>query len=147
MVQFTGKQCIRNYRDHSEERVNENFRIKIGFITFIREATKQDSNIANNSRGEWVYIRTIQGHTDGMAIMPELIGYVSIPYNWKEFIFHRGCSCDHWSITETGLVAGGKESKFGRQTIFFILVNPPGSDKNEEGQVVKSYCSIIFSRN
>ena len=60
MVQFTGKQCIRNYRDHSEKRVNENFRIKIGFIIFIREATKQDSNIANNSRGEWVYIRTIQ---------------------------------------------------------------------------------------
>ena len=64
--------------------------------------------INKNSRGELVYIRVIQGHTGGKTIMPELIGHVSIPSNWKEFIFHRGCSYDHRSITETGLVVGGK---------------------------------------
>ena len=49
----------------------------------------------------------------------ELLGYVAIPYNWKEFIVHKGSSFDCTSILKSGLVAGGRTSKDGRQTVFF----------------------------
>ena len=52
--------------------------------------------------------------------------------SWKEFIYHRGCSYDHLPILMTRLVAGGKESKAGRQTIFFTPLNPCGDDQDEE---------------
>ena len=29
-----------------------------------------------------------QGHTGGNMMAPELMGHVTIPYNWKEFVFH-----------------------------------------------------------
>ena len=74
------------------------------------EATGQDSNIAKISEENFVYIRTIQDHTGGMTVMPELMGYVSIPYNWKEFIFHRGCSFDHWSIPKLDLWPEGRKA-------------------------------------
>ena len=45
-----------------------------------------------------LYKRAIQGHTCGELIAPELLGHVPIPYNWKEFIFHKGCSFDCTSI-------------------------------------------------
>ena len=63
---------------------------------------------------------------------PELMGHVAIPYNWKEFLFHRGCSFDVTSILKSGLIAGGRESKEGKQTIFFTLLNPFGDDPDEE---------------
>ena len=60
-----------------------------------------------------------QVHAGGITIRPELMNYALIPYNWKEFIFHRGSALNQFSITQTGLVARGKESKEGRQTVFF----------------------------
>ena len=42
--------------------------------------------------------------------MPELMGYKSIPYNWKDSIFHRGCSWSVQSFLGSGLIPGGKES-------------------------------------
>ena len=41
------------------------------------------------------YFRAIQGHSCGIPIVSELMGYTSFPFNWKEYIFHRGCS---WSV-------------------------------------------------
>ena len=63
-----------------------------------------------------MYIRAIQGHTGENMIAPELMGHVAIPHNWKYFVFHRGCSFN----------TGGKESKEGRQTIFFTPLNAFG---------------------
>ena len=63
----------------------------------------------------------------------ELIGHVAIPYKWKEFLFHRICShtmCT--AILKSGLIAGGRESKEGRQNIFFTHPNPFGDDPDEE---------------
>ena len=51
-------------------------------------------------------------------IAPELMGHVAIPFKWKEFLFHRGCSFNLKSISDAGLMASGKESKEGRQTVF-----------------------------
>ena len=64
-----------------------------------------------NSQSSLIYIRAIQGHTGGNKIALELMGHVAIPYNRKELVFHRGYSFNIKSILETGLIAGGKESK------------------------------------
>ena len=37
-------------------------------------------------------------------------------FKWKEFLFHRGCSFYVTSILKSGLIAGGKDSKQGRQS-------------------------------
>ena len=54
---------------------------------------------------------------------------------WKRFIYHVGRARDRCSIAELGLVAGGKERKEGRQTIFFTLLDPFNSDANEADSI------------
>ena len=56
------------------------------------------------------------------------MAHILIPYDLKEYLFHRGRSFSIQSIQETGLIPGGKESKGGRQTIFFTPLNPLGDD-------------------
>ena len=73
----------------------------------------------------------IQGHSGGTTISPRLMNYVIIPYKWKRFIHHVGRVRDQHSIAEIGLVAGGKERKEGRQTIFFTPLDPFNSDADE----------------
>ena len=53
--------------------------------------------------------RTHGWESDGACVD----GSFAVPYNWKEFLFHRGCSFDVTSILKSGLVAGGRESKEG----------------------------------
>ena len=67
----------------------------------------------------------------GMIISPRLMNFVMIPNKWKRFIYHLGRARDQYSIAEAGLVAGGKERKEGRQTIFFTPLDPFNSDADE----------------
>ena len=85
-----------------------------------------------NSQNSLLYFRVIQGHTAGNLTAPELMGHVATPYNWKEFLYHRGFSFDVTSILQSGLVAGARESREGRQTIFFTPLNPFGDNPDEE---------------
>ena len=80
-----------------------------------------------------MYVRAIQGHTGATLTAPELMGHAAIPYKWKEFLFHRGCSCNVTSILTSGLIAGGRESKEGRQTVFFTPLNPFGYNPDKAG--------------
>ena len=57
-----------------------------------------------NSINSLMYVRAIQGHTGGNLVAPELMGHVTIPYRWKEFLLHRGCSFDITSILKPGLI-------------------------------------------
>ena len=68
----------------------------------------------------------------GITSAPELMGHVVLPCNWKEFLYHKGCSFNMKSILEQGLISGGKETKEGRRTIFFTPLNPFGKDEEEE---------------
>ena len=61
------------------------------------------------------------------------MGHVANPYTCKEFLFHRGCSYKVQSILRAGLIAGGRESKRGWQTIFFTPLNPFCPNPDEEG--------------
>ena len=66
-----------------------------------------------------------------MIISPRVMNYVMIPYIFKRFIHHVGRARDRYSFAEIGLVAGGKERKEGRQTTFFIPLDPFNSDADE----------------
>ena len=46
---------------------------------------------------------------------------MQIPYNWREYIHHGGSSRCRSSIVQSGLIAGGTESKGGRQTVFLHI--------------------------
>ena len=72
-------------------------------------------------------------------IAPELMGHVAIPFKWKEFSFHRGCSFNARSILDAGRIAGGKESKEGRQTVFCTPSDPWRHETEEEfdGDITK----------
>ena len=59
------------------------------------------------------------------------MNYMMIPYKLKQFIYHVGRARDQYSIAEAGLVAGGKERKEGRQTIFFTPLDPFNSGASE----------------
>ena len=65
---------------------------------------------AADHKNSLCYFRAIQGHSGGFPIVPELMGYTSIPCDWKEYIFHRGCSWGMQSILVNGLIRGGKEN-------------------------------------
>ena len=54
------------------------------------------------------------------------------PCKWKEFLDYQGCSHDVTSILRSGLIAGGRESKDGRQTVFFAPLNPFGNNPDED---------------
>ena len=85
-----------------------------------------------NSREVLLYIRAIQGHTGGNMTASELMGQIVHSHKWKEFLFHRGCSYKVTLILKSGLIAGGRESKEGRQTIFFTPLNRFGDNPDEE---------------
>ena len=85
-----------------------------------------------NSTKSSHYFRAIRGHSGGIPIDPELMGYVQIPYNWKKNVFTRGCSFSIQSIPENGLIPGGHGGDKGGQTIFITPLNPFGEDYDEE---------------
>ena len=104
--------------------------------------------IFRKENGELRYFRAIQCHSGGMIISPRLMNYVLIPYRWKRVIYHVGRARDQYTIAEAGLVAGGKERKEGRQTIFFTPLDSFNSDADEAESITdfrkprKVHCQI-----
>ena len=63
------------------------------WIQLIQEgSSKKSVEYCVDHRNSFNHLRAIQGHSGGIPIMPELMGYTSVPYNWKQYICHRGCS-------------------------------------------------------
>ena len=122
-VQFIGMRWFQNCWKHSETGEHKSFRTKSGINTFYEGSNKTRFECCESPQNSLVYSRAIQGHTGRIMIAPELIGHIAITYDWKDFIFHRSCSHNAKSILETGLVTAGRESKEGRQTIFFTPLN------------------------
>ena len=79
-------------------------------------SSKTRFEYCEDSKNSLAYFRAIQAHSGGIPIDPELMGYIRIPYNWKEYIF-------------TGVVLSTSNPSLrteGRQTIFFTSLNPFG---------------------
>ena len=56
---------------------------------------------------------------------------VWISNNFFEYIYHIGCAVSLYSITNSGLVAGGQNSSSERQTVLFTVVNPTNKDHRD----------------
>ena len=113
---FTGTIYLRNWWMHSG--IKGNNKMRFGYC--------------QNSEQYCIFLQFKVILVDTWWCMQELMGPVEIPYNWREFVFHRGCSSNGNSNHETGLVAGVTESKEGRQTIFFTHLNAVGENQDEE---------------
>ena len=132
---FIGTQFARFWRRLSKENLDEDVHKKIGFITFSKAATKRDSNVAWIHRENWCIFEQFT-YSGGATIQPELMNHVLIPYNWREFIYHRGSVYNQVSITKSGPV---KESKEGRRTVFFTPLDPFGSDAHAQEEPCGDY--------
>ena len=93
---------------------------------FWKGSSKTRIQYCKHSCHDLLYVRAVQGHTGGEVMAPELMGQVTVPFNGKELIFHRGFALNSKSISGAGLVAGEKESKEERQTVFSSLTDSPG---------------------
>ena len=60
-----------------------------GFHLFMKEAARQDSSTARIPKVRWLTFEQLKGHSGGIPVDPDLMGYIRIPYNWKEYVFHR----------------------------------------------------------
>ena len=83
---FIGILWVQSCGKHFGNQEDRNSRTRIGFNTRFQYCI--------NSKNVFVFIRAIQRHTGGNVIASELMGHAVIPYSWKEFLSHRGCSYD-----------------------------------------------------
>ena len=71
------------------------------------------------------YMRSIQGHSGGVHIVPKLQNNVRIPYGLTDYIYHVGSALNSRFISEGGLIAGRIGVQQRRKTCFFTAWNPP----------------------
>ena len=65
-------------------------------------------------------------------IEPEMMGPVRLQLNWKQFVFHGGCSFNLKSMSGAGLIAGEREGS-GKETYSILhSVSPWGAESEEE---------------
>ena len=77
-------------------------------------------------------LRAIQGHSGGIAVDPNSMGYFLISQQWKKHLYQRGLSWTYQPALEYGWIPGGKEKHKVRQAVFLTLTNPFGNDPEEE---------------
>ena len=94
---------------------------------------KQQDEGSNTARIPKIVIHgcALQGHTGGNMISPELMGHVKIPTDWKEFVFHTGCSKDKRSFFGQASLLE-KETKVEDRQFFFTPLNLFGQNSDEE---------------
>ena len=80
----------------------------------------------------FLYFRTIQGHSGGNTIDPELQDNVLLPIEFTEYFDHVRNFSEMHSIIRSGLIPGGRSLKRRRQSVFFTPVNPMNDDKGME---------------
>ena len=80
---------------------------------------------------EILYFRAVQGHSVRNLIDPTLQDNALIPNNFFEYIYHIGCAVTVHSVTNSGLIAGGQNSRKDRHTVFFAAVNPMHKNHDE----------------
>ena len=102
-----------------------------------RRRAFQSDSAQTFSDSRWLdvllYLRANSGaHTGGELIASELMEHVARPLRWKEFLYHVGSSFNVTSILQARLIAGGKDRKERRQTVFFTPLDPFGDEAQEE---------------
>ena len=81
---------------------------------------KRRFQYCTDDSGTTVYFRALQGHSGRNLIDLSLQDNVVIPSNFFQYIYHVGCAFNLHSITNSGLIFGGQNSR-KRQTVFFLI--------------------------
>ena len=64
------------------------------------------------------------------------MGHVAFPFNWKQFLFHRGCSINLKSILEAALsLQGEKKAEEDDKTVLVTLLDPWRNEIEEKSEV------------
>ena len=100
--------------------------MEFGYTWFMIAVPRNGSNIAKMKTGIY-FISELFRDTLWYPTSPELMRYSPIPYDWKQYIYLRGCS---WVLS--GIVLGGKEKDKARQGVFLTPLNSFGKDPEEE---------------
>ena len=95
---------------------------EIGSNSSGNESTRQIFQYCQNLATNYCTFEPFK-HTGGEISEPEMPNHVVTLLNWKHFVFHRGCSCNLKSIFKAGLIAGGREGRETRHTVFFTPLN------------------------
>ena len=103
-----------------------------GHNRFSKAAQWTELNLAKTKMESLCYLRAIQGHSRGIAVDPNSMGYILLSQHWKKHLDHRGRSCDCQSVLEYGLIPGGKEKDKALQAVFLTPTNRFGNDPEEE---------------
>ena len=81
-----------------------------------------------NSSRQILYCRSIQRHSGGIAIDPELQDNVLLPKEFTEYTHHVGNVSGMHSTIRSEVIPGGQSLKRGRQSVFFTVVNRMDDD-------------------
>ena len=113
---------LRKPREHSQWSLND--WVSCGKWR-TEEPTKKFQNCLNpNSSRHISYLRAIQGHSRNVVLDPELQENVLVPKGFTEYIYHVGnANYVHW-VMRSGLILGKPSLERGRQSVFFITMNP-----------------------
>ena len=79
-----------------------------------------------------MYVRAIQGHSGEAMVYPDMLNDVAIPFGWKEYLCHVEGSFTLHSNMQAVLIAVGKDTKEGRQSVFFTALDPLSDEPDEE---------------
>ena len=101
----------------------------------------------SDSSGRILYMRAIHGHSGGSRDDLSLQDNVEIQYNWIQNMYHGGSSHYCNSVFQSGLIAGGKDSKEGRQIAFFTAVGPMNEPQRDELFGVNEPGEILYERS
>ena len=83
---------------------------------------------------EILFLRALQGYSGRNPIDPSLQDNVLIPNDFFEYIYHIGCAINLHSITNSGLIPGGRNlSK--RQTVFCTSVDPMNKEHKDPDEI------------
>ena len=132
MEQFTGDRHVGSWNLRSWSKQEIPSLTEIGSITSGREAARHDFSIA----------RILPAPYCTFVLFKDTLGEIwsnqrwwvmslHLSFNWKQFVFHQGCSFNFKSVLEAGLIAGRRESREGRQTVFFTPLDPWGDEIEE----------------
>ena len=95
---------------------------------------KRRFQFCTDDSGAIVYFRSFQEHSVRNLIDPSLKNNVVIPSNFFQYIYHIECAFNLFSIIDSGLVPGSRNSN-KRQTVFFLPVDPMDNNHKDPKEI------------
>ena len=97
------------------------------WLNHIVQESNKNISVLLGLNGYLLYMRAIQGHSEGNNVDPSLQDNVGISYNRIDYIYHVGSFHYCNSTCRSGLIAGWEDSMEGRQAV--DPMNEPQEDE------------------